>query len=59
MQEENLKNNMKETIHLKLEELVAFKEKLETFQDDLKRKFVEMETSSSLLMLSKNKNNNI
>lgn len=48
------KYNMKNKYPTNFEELAAFKEMLETLQDNLKSKLMEMEASSSLLMLSKN-----
>ncbi|KAG7594396.1 Transcription factor MADS-box [Arabidopsis thaliana x Arabidopsis arenosa] len=47
------KSNMKGIVDLKLEDLVAFKGKLEAFQVGLKRKIVEMEDLSSPSMVSK------
>ncbi|AAF99799.1 T2E6.17 [Arabidopsis thaliana] len=57
-QQRNLeKSNMKENVDLKLEDLVAFKAKLEAYQAGLKRKHVEMEDLSSPSILSKNTKN--
>ncbi|CAL9218000.1 unnamed protein product [Arabidopsis halleri] len=47
-------SNMKGIVDLKLEDLVAFKGKLDAYLADLKRKHVEMEDWSSPSMLSKN-----
>ncbi|VVB08143.1 unnamed protein product [Arabis nemorensis] len=57
-QKERLENyDMKEIIHLKLEDLMTFKKMLEDHRNNLKRKRAELEASSSLLMLSKSQKN--